>query len=121
MPENSAVESVKFLDDSTFLALITQGNTTHLVRIPFDASTTGLVDQTLDCRTQNVLQEFVIHTFAVRDPFVPAEMVVNNRKGRRNVLVVAKNYRQWKIFSLEPAGARDAGGEKDEDEDEEEE
>lgn len=42
-----------------------------------------------------------IHTFSSEEPFVPAEIVVNGRKGRETVCVVDKDYRQWKTFDLE--------------------
>lgn len=57
-----------------------------------------------------------MQTWDGKDGFVPVEMVVNGRKGRSNVLVVAEGYKRWRIYSLEEHGGRDV---EEEDEDEE--
>lgn len=117
MPSNSKIKSIKFLSDTTFLVLITNAKTTRLLRIPFDANTSGLVNTIFDCSEESGFEELVVQTWDGKDGFVPVEMVVNGRKGRSNVLVVAEGYRRWRIYSLEERG----GGDGEEEEEEEEE
>ncbi|GAB7349829.1 hypothetical protein MBLNU459_g0535t1 [Dothideomycetes sp. NU459] len=114
LPHGTHVKSVKFLDDGTFLALVGPGlieqasDPIRLLRIPFTASKLdGTIDVVVDCRDPEIIDELSIHLFDAGDKFVPAEMVISNRKGKENVCLVAKNRYHWKIYSLKGEGAVD--------------
>ena len=111
LPATANITALKFVDDTSFLVLLILGKQYQLLRIPIDASIQGLVDTIEDVGNEEALKAYVIHRFNTKAHFVPVELIVGSKKGGQNVTVVAEDYRQWKIFDLEGAGAEQGAGE----------
>jgi len=51
--------------------------------------------------TQEGTHEGVIHDFDKMDSLVPLRILLNDSPGKRSVLVIGEDRRQWRIFNLE--------------------
>ncbi|KAL1296712.1 hypothetical protein AAFC00_000186 [Neodothiora populina] len=135
LPPNTTVHSIKFLDDTSIIVLISlsddEENTKHqrrpqhhLMRLTYDATldhpfsgipnilTTSGADDNDNLEAgndNNDLRRFIIHTFPTTEAFVPREMIVSGKAGAAVAVVVGDDYKAWKVFDLESA-SRSRGG-----------
>lgn len=58
------------------------------------------------------VQDYTIHVFAHRERFVPSKLVVNGRKGRRALVVLAEDGKHYRVLDLDypGRGPKDEGG-----------
>jgi len=108
------IQAVKLLEDGSILALIKRTKQAMLVNIPSafvaDWTRSGVPAVAHD---EDV---FILHKFGQDDGFVPARMIISDKKPRKYVIVSDVGNRAWKIFSL-GHGATAAKVEMPEDED----
>lgn len=105
-PTSSKVQSLIFLDNETYLAILDHENSSYLLCLPYNGPTHE--SQVQESRTWQDLAPFVAHTFDAKQGFKPGSLRVNGRKGRRSAVVVAEDLRGWKVLDLE--GFRMFGG-----------
>ncbi|KAJ8116671.1 hypothetical protein OPT61_g1956 [Boeremia exigua] len=64
--------------------------------------------------TPAVLQQYTIHVFEREGRFTPARLVVNGRKGRRVVVVLAKDGKHYRVLDMDyPSQREDEEGESE--------
>jgi anaphase-promoting complex subunit 4 len=122
----SSISALKFLDDETFLCLFRHEGVDYLLCLPYRYSTSSsssspssAADPQNQYRTITDLAQagVIAHTFNNNDKqnWIPAYLIANGKKKRRNCVVVDATKKKWKIFDLEGfrSGGIDGGGDGD--------
>lgn len=59
----------------------------------------------ISLRTLDDVQQHAVYTFSDADRFVPARLTLNNRKGRKAIVVLAEGDRSYLVMSYDDAHA----------------
>jgi anaphase-promoting complex subunit 4 len=68
-------------------------------------------DRKITTITPTVVQQYTIHVFEKEARFTPSKLVVNGRKGRRVVVVLAEDGKHYRVLDLDYPSQREEEGE----------
>lgn len=74
------------------------------MRLDYSIAQPHFTDEDEDLSYTDSIERLTTHVFPKAEGFVPLRFLVNNIPGKRNVCVLSKDCRQWKILDLEQPG-----------------